>query len=98
MTLNKTGMFSHPHDHGSFDISGVYYVDTTGEDGNLYFLNPNKMMKCSKITENYEQMHFFKPEVGRLFLFPSWLDHGVSENKTKSDRISLSFNIKVLPI
>ena len=97
MTLNKTGMFSHPHDHGSFDISGVYYISTTGEDGDLYFMNPNKMMKCSRVTESYEQMHYFKPETGRLFLFPSWLDHGVSENKTSSDRISLSFNINISP-
>ena len=28
-----------------------------------------------------------------MLLFPAYLDHGVSTNETKTDRVSLAFNI-----
>ena len=36
----------------------------------------------------------FKPEVGKLLVFPSWLKHGVEPNeKATTDRISIAFNV-----
>ncbi len=32
-------------------------------------------------------------EVGKMVLFPAYLDHGVTTNETKEDRVSLAFNI-----
>ena len=30
---------------------------------------------------------------GRVYLFPSWLQHGVQTNMSSEDRISMSFNV-----
>ena len=35
----------------------------------------------------------YPPKEGRLVLFPSWVSHGVRENHTDEDRISISFNL-----
>ena len=35
----------------------------------------------------------YPPQEGRLILFPAWLSHGVRENETDEDRISISFNL-----
>ena len=43
----------------------------------------------SKLADNFH----VTPEVGKLLLFPGWLQHGVSTNTTSSNRKSLAFNI-----
>ena len=35
----KKGNYCTVHSHGHVDISGVYYIDTNGEDGNVFFLS-----------------------------------------------------------
>ena len=34
-----------------------------------------------------------KPEEGRMYVFPGWLEHGVEENQSDEDRISIAFNV-----
>tara|TARA_B100001996_G_C18656029_1_gene591231 strand:- start:1492 stop:2058 length:567 start_codon:yes stop_codon:yes gene_type:complete len=82
--LMKKNNYSHIHNHGRSDISGVYYVQTSSEDGNIFFESPTQWDN-GRIT--------IKPEVGKLLLFPSWLYHGVMNNTTDYPRISLSFNL-----
>jgi hypothetical protein len=93
MTLTTKNEFAHTHDHYHADLSGVYYYQTTGEDGNLYFETPNKMLKTSFMFRNLIDRTVFKPEVGKIILFPGGLDHGVYTNTTDSNRVSVSFNI-----
>jgi len=38
-----------------------------------------------------------KPEEGRIYVFPGWLEHGVEENQSDADRVSISFNVLALP-
>ena len=33
------------------------------------------------------------PQVGKMILFPGWLQHGVNVNNTDNIRMSLAFNI-----
>ena len=40
--------------------------------------------------------YYFTPIEGRILLFPSSLEHEVEENKSDEDRISYSFNIKLI--
>ena len=42
-TKTKHRKFAHLHDHGASDLSGVYYVQTNGEDGNLVFEDPMRL-------------------------------------------------------
>ncbi len=37
------------------------------------------------------------PEAGKLLMFPSWLEHGVPQNTTDEERISMSFNFEMRP-
>ena len=38
-----------------------------------------------------------RPEEGRIYIFPGWLEHGVEENKSDQDRVSISFNVLAIP-
>ena len=40
--------------------------------------------------------YYFTPKEGRILIFPSDLEHEVKENKSDEDRISYSFNIKLI--
>jgi uncharacterized protein (TIGR02466 family) len=43
---------------------------------------------------NIAEKHYdVKPAVGKLLLFPGWLEHSVEKNKTDDIRISISFNL-----
>ena len=93
LSLFRKGNYGHVHTHGSADISGVYYYQTTGNDGNLFFESPVPNMGGSLVYNGLANRQEFKPENGRLVLFPGWLPHGIMTNTTDDTRISLSFNI-----
>jgi uncharacterized protein (TIGR02466 family) len=94
-TLTKKGQSARAHDHAPSDISGVYYLDTTGYDGNIVFNNPCALMKSNPSTVLYKPTIEIPPINGFLILFPSWLQHFTRENTTDKDRVSLSFNITI---
>lgn len=95
LTLTKPGQHAHIHDHGTNQISGVYWFKTNGRDGEIFFRNPLKALKCNPIGHTNMNETIFNPDLGRLAMWPSYLDHGVKENKSDGDRISLSFNIVI---
>jgi uncharacterized protein (TIGR02466 family) len=66
-------------------ISGSYYYNTNGCDGNIVFVNEHQH---DLSTSGHTQ----RPEEGLLLLFPSWLGHYVQANTTNNKRISFSFN------
>jgi len=93
VTQTSKGEHAHVHSHGSCDLSGAYYIQTNGQDGNIFFKSPNRLLGTSWPFEHLPELSAYKPQVGKLLLFPSWLEHGVQENRTDHERISLSFNI-----
>ena len=93
VTQTLKGEHAHVHSHGSCDLSGAYYIQTNEQDGNIFFKSPNKLTGNSWMFEHLPELASYKPQVGKLLLFPSWLEHGVLENQTDHERISLSFNI-----
>jgi len=97
MTLTQKGEYAHMHAHGGSDISGVYYYQTTGTDGSIYFQSPNKLMHCSEVFRFYGEGDRINapPRIGTILLFPSFMDHGVMTNTEDSDRVSISFNILI---
>tara|TARA_B100000427_G_scaffold221472_1_gene185204 strand:+ start:79 stop:687 length:609 start_codon:yes stop_codon:yes gene_type:complete len=92
-TKMKKGHYSNIHNHGWADLSGVYYYKTSGDDGSLFIQTSNPHLDTSKLFFKYGGVTPLPPKVGRLYLFPGWLRHGVRLNKTDNTRISLSFNI-----
>lgn len=93
MTLNTKNSYAVVHSHGDTDIAGVYYFKTNGNDGDFFFETPNKLTKSSYCFRHWQCNSEHKPEVGKIMLFPGWLEHGVGTNHTDNDRVSISFNI-----
>tara|TARA_E500000331_G_scaffold329620_1_gene350400 strand:+ start:490 stop:1089 length:600 start_codon:yes stop_codon:yes gene_type:complete len=94
-TKTKKGKYAHLHDHGWYDISGVYYLNTNGKDGHLMFPNPQKQYACNFIFSQISRSYAGLPlENGIIALWPSILQHNTETNKTDNERISISFNIK----
>jgi len=96
VNYNIKHQYQNKHNHLPYDISGVYYIQTNGKDGDLIFsnLNPNthilkntSVFTCSEVS--------YAPEEGKIIMFPSWVEHSVRANMTDSTRISVSFNLKV---
>ena len=78
------------HIHLHEGISGVYYLQTNGQDGNLKLHAPYQ-----QLDRNFDAVAY-TPQVGKLILFPAWVMHSVMVNKTDHRRISISFNVRKL--
>ena len=91
-TNTEKGQFALQHDHSFVDLAGVYYFKTNGNDGDIQFYNPNKLEKTVIHRKPFAAVRY-KPQVGKIMLWPGWLEHRTMENKTEDTRISLSFNI-----
>lgn len=94
-TRTQKNEYHHRHLHAFSEISGVYYVKTNGNDGSIAFYPPSSILFVSKIYSGKSDTITYRPEVGKLLLWPSLLEHGVISNQTDDDRISLSFNISL---
>ena len=92
ISLFKKGDYAHPHNHGPVDVCGVYYYKSNEVDGSIYFKPANPAL-AGTLWYNGGSQWSSPPKEGELFLFPGWLDHGVTPNETDEDRISISFNI-----
>ena len=91
------------HNHGGFDISGVYYIKTPDGCGDIGFKHPAQdlfnsyfidVIKPSENVRTFNKKTWCMPsQVNMLYLFPSWLYHSVELNQNKTEeRISMSFN------
>ena len=96
--VNKYSNYNLNHIHPGCLVSGVYYTKVPENSGAIYFNNPvGNDIGLSKFISNSLELRPFREypsEEGELFLFPSWLDHGVLPNMNENeDRISISFNV-----
>ena len=95
-TKTSKGQHAPMHSHGNSDISGVYYLQTNGNDGALVLKNPmtctnnNIIMFLSNMKWGQKRMPL---KEGLLLLWPAFLEHGTFVNETPEDRVSFSFNI-----
>ena len=92
-TKTKKGKYAHVHNHGSSDLSGVYYLQTNGKDGNLIFKSIHEYLQSNYIFEHIVEDISLPVEKGLLALWPGILNHGTEVNRTDHERVSLSFNI-----
>ena len=101
--LNSQFAHNHLHRHPDSLFSGVYYLQTSPNSGNLNFHDPRADVRMlrprfAKDTPFSNFIVPFEPLPGRLLLFPSWLPHNVDPNLGEQKRISISFDIKGYPI
>jgi len=84
------------HNHTNCFMSGVLYLQTTPDSGDIIFQEfGNKAFNLlpSEFNLYNSKEWIYKPQNGLLLLFPSELYHKVKENKSKCIRHSLAFNL-----
>ena len=108
MWLNVNGPFSYnvSHRHPGTELAGVLWIKQTPESGRFVFDNMDvgyrDAMLLTATDRNYLEEKKMPPEYvpqytdGTMILFPAGLSHRVEINETTEDRISLSFNIKII--
>ena len=103
--INKPGDYNKLHDHPVSELSGVLWIKTPKESGDIRFVHPeifNKFQELDSYTEDFKynsnsyMTYYFHPKEGKLLIFPSSLEHEVEKNKSSEDRISYSFNIRLI--
>ena len=95
-TVLERGEKSQVHNHHNSFISGVLYLQTNPESGDITFTDFTDN-RLSLIPEEYNIFNskewVYKPENGLILFFPSELHHGTEINQSEEKRHSLSFNI-----
>jgi uncharacterized protein (TIGR02466 family) len=100
------GSSNSAHIHPGCLWSGVLYVQAPEESGKISFIEPrtaNLILKPKYIPRQKRPVECrtkisFTPVAGKIFMFPSWLYHGVAPNMaeeegTDGERIIISFNL-----
>lgn len=100
ININEYKDYNITHKHPGALISGVYYVKTPKDCGNIIFEHPSESFQSEwrmipNEYNNYNSLTWWLPsEENNLYLFPSWLKHRVEPNLNKNEnRISISFNL-----
>lgn len=102
--LHKPGDEAGGHTHANSMISGVFYVQTDNDSGDIMFhkekTNYNIFTPTIKVPFKQDNLNIYntegwaiKPQKSMLILFPSTLKHSVFVNKSKIDRYSIAFNL-----
>ena len=97
--INPPNAMNRAHIHPNSLWSGVYYVKTLPNSGDLKIDDPRSAASMSRPRQKegpkpsrlWRETHF-DPKPGRLIMFPAWLTHCVDPNNSNDIRISISFN------
>ena len=88
----------HLHKHANSIVSGVFYIETNDDDS-IHFQHEipfNPMVNYHLPIKDYNAYNsdtWWVPAMkGRLYLFPSCLEHEVTKVQGNKDRWSISFN------
>ena len=100
--INRKYNYNYKHNHLGANFSGIYYLDTPEDSGNLIFDNPDKFTGLGFYNNPMKDYNSFNsqsycivPKKGMLVLFPGHLDHYVQMNNNEKPRVSLAFNFDV---
>lgn len=89
--INYPNCHNAAHTHGEA-LSGVFYLQVPDSSGNLVLCNPavradGRLFRPSNFP--------ITPKPLACIMFPSWLEHYVEPNLSSSNRISISFNMRI---
>lgn len=103
ININPPGASNKIHFHANCHLSGIYYISLKApECGSIFFRDPRVASRMltypvSKQTEFTAEEVRMRPEAGRMYIFPGWLEHGVEVNESEEDRVSIAFNVLASP-
>ena len=92
----KEGQSSKFHNHNNCILSGVFYLQTDENSGDIKFqsFDDNRCLIHKEKYNVFNSIEYgFKPSNGLLLIFPSELWHRIEENKSNITRYSLAFNL-----
>ncbi len=97
---NKTKKLQqhHRHIHSNSFMSGILYLSEEHSGGLTEFITDNiwwdnfKWLRFGKMPQISTINQKYIPKKGKLLLFPSGLQHGVTAVMDKSSRYTISFN------
>ena len=93
---------THQHTHPNSMFTGVLYIDVPDDSGTISFTIPMSVPtwitgtiqpKVKTYSLYNSRLWNFPCPTGVCILFPSHLEHSVSENKSDQDRYTIAFNI-----
>ncbi len=102
ININGKGHYNRFHNHPLVDLSGVFWIKSPKNSGNLEFASPHDYVQYKEMgfySKKYKDdnkifpTYYFNPVEGRIIIFPSFLLHRVLPNHSTEDRISVSFNL-----
>ena len=97
--INPPGGSNRAHQHPNSLWSGVYWIKTPKNCGELKIDDPRSVACMTRPRQKdgekparlFRETHY-EPIAGRCIMFPSWLMHCVDPNNSNDIRISVSFN------
>ena len=97
--INPPGGSNRAHQHPNSLWSGVYWIKTPKNCGQLKIDDPRSVACMTRPRQKdgekparlFRETHY-EPIAGRCIMFPSWLMHCVDPNESNDIRISVSFN------
>ena len=108
MWVNVNGKYCYntSHKHAGVDLSGVIWIKQSPESGCFVIENNETGLQTAALNAatkyEHSQSHNINSEYvpkykdGTLCIFPAHLSHRVQINPTNFNRISISFNIKII--
>ena len=96
--VNPPHGYQSRHHHAHNLLGGTYYIDVPEDSGKIGFYDPNPFSYINNqapAAKNLLIPNFdIKTKGGDLLIWPGWMDHEISVNKTKDQkRITVSFAI-----
>ena len=98
VNINESQSYNQIHTHGRSDLIGIYYIKAPKASGKLCVVRNDGLTYTSLFSNNnpnFRESLEFDPIPNKFYLFPGHVWHHVTENRSKEDRISISFNIEV---
>ena len=104
LILIKSGNYNIKHNHPGVDLAGALWIKCPEDCGVIVFDSPTGFQSHNEINsynDNFKNQnnlfhsYQFNPTEGKILIYPGHLNHHVKENKSKEDRISVSFNIRL---
>ena len=103
LMFHNANDFSHNHYHLNSFISGILYIKSPENCGNIVFhttkVNHTLFPSINIPFKNYNEYNStfitFKVKENQLLLFPSSLIHSVEKNLSNDTRICLAFNVLI---
>ena len=99
--INSYKDYNVEHSHPGCTMSGVFYVSTPKDCGDIQFLAPNyNELELNNSADSMLTPYTFRtytmPAIeNRLYIFPNTLRHAVLPNMNKEEkRVSISFNLQ----